>query len=524
MERRFTPGQVRTYAAFGLFFLTFLSLLATITGPGFGWDEIFYIGSGPSYIEWFSRIGTDSLQRDTIGEYWQVNHEHPPLAKILIGLAISFWRDSLGFIYAARMATVLVMSTLVVVVFLFMERHFDIKTGLFSAMTLLLMPRVFGHAHLAGLDLTMALMWFASTALFAEAVKGNIKWSIASGLATGAALLTKINALALPPILIAWGIFYYRKKALPACLSLLIGIPVFFAGWPWLWVDTFSHLQEFFETLSSKRTPIPVYYFGRSYGRGSTTPVHYPLVITLATLSVGTLVGLGVAIRIRLKDYRKNKIEILLAANAFLILLSASSPGVPKYDGVRLFLPAFPFIACLAGLGLSTIHDYLMKHLKDLRKVGAIWAAYLVWLIAGIAWMHPYYLSYYGGLAGGASGAHKIFGFESTYWGDVVDDQALDFVIENAPKRAGYVIVPHGRLALDNVLKMQLKEKRPDIREVDFDEAKWDIAVLNCRQGLFNDQAWNLYKQGKPAFVHKRQGVPLCMIFLKKDQLIDNDE
>lgn len=499
----------------GLFLLAFASILGTVTAPGFAWDEVFYIGAAENYRTWFRRIGSDAMKPEVLREFWQANKEHPPLAKLVIAAAMTLGEPVIGVLYSARMVSGFLLAALVLLVFLFMKKHFDPISGVLAALSLLLMPHVFGHAHFAELDLPMAFAWFACAAAFSEAVPGKpFSWAV-SGLVFGLALLTKINALAIPPVLSLWGLFYFGRKALPACISFAIGIPVFFAGWPWLWTDTLPHLQDFMLTLKH-RNPIPVYYFGRTYGLDAAAPFHYPLVMTLATLPAGTALAAALAAARSLRSIRSRPVEGFLLANAGFILLSASMPGVPKYDGVRLFLPAFPFLACLAGMGLRAAYRWLTQRLRSQHRAFAVAAAYFLWLAAAIAWMHPFYLSYYGGLAGGVRGAHSLLGMESTYWSDVVDEDAVQFIVDRTPPGGSFVVFPYERLAMDLILKEHLKKERPDIREEGFDEGRWDVALLNCRQGMFNEPAWELYRNGKPAFAHRRQGVPLCLGFINE--------
>jgi hypothetical protein len=212
---------------------------------------------------------------------------------------------------------------------------------------------------------------------------------------------------------------------------------------------------------------------------------------------------------------RQGRIEAFLIMNAGFILFSASMPGVPKYDGVRLFLPLFPFIACLAGLGLRRLWGWLVERLRSNSRVAALFGCYFAWLVVGLAWMHPFYLSYYGGAVGGAYGAHRVFKLESTYWAEVVDEAVIDVILTETPEGGIFAIYPHERFALDLLVPQILKE-RPDIQERHFDEGTWDLAVLNCRQGMFTEQAWNLYREGTPIFAHRRQGVPLCLVFKRE--------
>jgi len=515
-ERR-RRRQLHAVVALGLLCVTFLSLVLTVTGPGLAWDEVFYLGGADSYGRWFQRIGTDALQRDVLLEHWQLNKEHPPLAKLAIWAAISVWGDEQNFIYPARLGIGLVFSALVAVVYLFMARHFGMRVGLFSAQSLLLMPRLYGHAHLSELDVPMAATWFICAAAFVEAVRGGWKWPILAGIAFGLALLTKINAFALPPILCIWGIAYFRRKAIPACLLLGLGVPIFFLGWPWLWVETVEHLIGYFGTLSpERRIPIPVYYFGTTYGEGAPTPFHYPLAMTVATLPLVSLLASLWATVSSLKRFRESRVEMFLILNAGFILFSASMPGVPRYDGVRLFLPAFPFIACLAGLGLGKTWDWLRGRCNATWQTAAPFIAYFLWLLVGLVWMSPFYLSYYGGVVGGAYGAHCVFGMESIYWAESVDADVVDTIVRETPEGGVFAIFPHERFALDLIVP-EVQNRRPDIREEHFDEDTWDVAALTCRQGMFTDKAWRLYQEGTPTFAHRRQGVPLCLVF-KRDR------
>ena len=411
----------------------------------------------------------------------------------------------------------LLFAVLISLVYLFMARHFDRLTGVFAALSLLLMPRFFGHAHFCELDLPMAFMWFAGAAAFVQAVEGGWRRWVLAGLVFGCALLTKINALAMPGVFCVWGILYHRVKALPACLFLAIGIPMFFLGWPWMWFDTAKHLAGYLGSLNpEERTPILVYYLGRVYGAGQSAPVHYPLLMTLGTLPLGCVVSAIWGGVVRLRDLKKQPVTVFLVLNAGLILLSASMPGVPKYDGARLFLPAFPFIACLAGIGLREAFGLVERCLDSVRLASAVLGGYFLWLSASLVWIHPFYLSYYGGAVGGVSGANRVLQLESSYWAEAFEQEALDFLVRNAPDGGVYAIHPHERFALDLILKPEISAVRPDLREEHFDEDTWDLLILNCRQGMFSEKAWQLYRHGQPVFVHRRQGVPLCMIFQRE--------
>ncbi|MDP7251322.1 MAG: glycosyltransferase family 39 protein [Planctomycetota bacterium] len=515
MFETLSERQKRVGMAVAIFLLTFLPVLMTITSPGIAWDEVFYLGGGYSYGEWFSRIGIDAFQADVIRHHWQVNHEHPPVAKLIVRISMSLFGTPDNFVLPARIGMAFTFGVLVMMTFVFMSHYFTVRVGLFTALSLLLMPRMFGHAHFSELDMPMALAWFTGSVAFVIAAEKGRWWLLASAAGFGLALLTKINAFAMPIILCPWAIYHFRKKSIGVCLSLIGGIALFFIGWPWLWIDPIGHLCGYLGTLGAKRTVIPVYFFGEVYGEGNRPPMFYPLIMALGTVPLGTALAAlwggwhsGRAVRNALP------VETFLLVNAGFIILSACSPNVPKYDGTRLFLPAFPFIACLAGLGLDRGFKWLREKLGSEQKAIAVAGLYLTIQIGGLVWIHPHYLCYYGGMLGGTAGAHKL-GMETNYWNEVFDDEALMYVTKNTPRNGTYCVFPYGHFASEQLLDPLVKNLRPDIRRVPFDPADWDLLVLICRQGMFTEKAWQIYRHQEPAFVNSRQGVPLCMIFEK---------
>jgi hypothetical protein len=98
-------------------------------------------------------------------------------------------------------------------------------------------------------------------------------------------------------------------------------------------------------------------------------------------------------------------------------------PFTPNHDGVRLFLPVFPFIAYFAGIGFNKTETWLHSNiiLKNKIKVSlqlsysGLGTIVLLPLLINLAGIYPYYLEWYNGLNGGVSGTHKA-GFETTYW------------------------------------------------------------------------------------------------------------
>ncbi|MFW6158231.1 MAG: ArnT family glycosyltransferase [Planctomycetota bacterium] len=419
--------------------VAFLLGAGASTGPGLTWDEPGYVAAGYSYVRWLGspRVGT-------IDHYWAINHEHPPAAKLLYGALGALEHESgLLAVLTARLGAAMLFTVLAGLTYLFTARYYGRTAGALAGLSLVLMPRVFGHGHLAALDAPVALACLAATLVFAR-IESGWKWGAFAGALWGVALLTKVNAIFLPAVLVPWAAWVLGRKAAAPCLAFVAaGVLVFFAGWPWLWPRPVERAGNYAlnktERLSGDMTrrpagttAVPVHYLGRTY-RERPAPWHYPLVLTLVTVPVGLLVfaGLGCGAAWR----GRKEIAVLIGASGWIHLLVFVVPSVPKYDGVRLFLPAFPFLACLAGVGAARVWRWR-------GRVGRVIVCAALLLAAGVlAWTHPYELSYYNALAGGARGARAL-GFETTYWGDVINPGVMADVNRVCPKGSAVAVWP----------------------------------------------------------------------------------
>jgi hypothetical protein len=92
------------------------------------------------------------------------------------------------------------------------------------------------------------------------------------------------------------------------------------------------------------------------------------------------------------------------------------------YDNDRLFMPSFPYLAVLAGLGFDWSRRGLQK--VAARVVAPAWARVLALVVLTAAFIphitsalsvYPHLLSYYSESIGGLSGAARL-GLEHTYW------------------------------------------------------------------------------------------------------------
>jgi 4-amino-4-deoxy-L-arabinose transferase-like glycosyltransferase len=441
-----------------------LAVVLTRSDPGITCDEPFSVLYGKAFVLRLCHRGVDFFRPDSIDETFANRSEHPPFGRWFIGW--THWlldanRADPDFIdiRSARVAPATAFAVmLALVTHATLARHGSLA-GAVAGISLLLMPRVFGHAHFTALDTMMSWTYLMSILSAAWMMRGPRPWLRAplAGVLLGCALLTKIHGQFLLPLVCVWCLAVYRLRGLvPLGLWLLTGGLVFFAGWPWLWADlaTMWHgvstggVSDFdqvaprlsaFLGSSVNRDAIHVSYWGDKFA-DTEVPWHYPLVMSAVTMPFGLLVlGCVGAVR-HWRAASGDPLCWLLYAALLLPIVVFSIPGVPVYDGVRLFLMSFPFWAMLVGVGAGAVARWLEPRLQ-LRGAAAAISVLVAGQAVGVVYYHPFQLSYYNILVGGLRGAARL-GFEVTYWGDTVTPQLVDRWSASAPPRSCAVLVP----------------------------------------------------------------------------------
>lgn len=424
-----------------------LAVILTIDGPGLTVDEPLDVRPGRTYVETLRARGWRFFDREVSDAVFRDNAEHPPLGRWLLGLAsilgepveilLRGGADPTGlYVASGRLAPALVFGLLVGLVSAEAGRRWGRPAGLVAGLSLAIMPRVFAHAHLGALDTFIAAAWtlgLLTAARAIEARRASMMMAMA-GLVWGLALLTKIQAWLLPPIVLAWAVSRLgpRRAFLPVLLWTTVGLAIFVGGWPWLWHDTLARWSAYLGT-GVERISIRVLYFGTVYA-DRDLPWHYPWIYFASTVPVGLhTLGLWGLLRAG-RERRTDPFPLLLAGSigVFLVLFSTRAP---VYDGERLFLTAFPLWAILIGRGFAEAWT---------RARGRLRAALIGLVVAqgyGVAAIHPFGLSYYNALVGGLPGAERL-GLELTYWGDAVDRRMLDRLASEAREGETAALAP----------------------------------------------------------------------------------
>ena len=505
-----------------LFLLAFLPIVHTANDYGWTYDEPHYVSAGATYADWWARLARgdrSAAQPEAILECWRLNHEHPPLQKSASGLAQRWFGAGGVEPRDARLPSALWFALTTGAIYLFCRGAWGRRGALFAALAFLTLPRVIGHAHFAALDMPIAAWFFITAALTAEAMeRDSWVWVWLAGLAFGLALLSKINAFFLLPLLFVWGLGWHRASWPRLVFALvMLGPAVFILGWPWLWVDPIAHLREYL-AFHLHHAAYNVWYLGKLY---QYAPWHYPFVMIGITTPIAVLAlslgGLARSLPRRSWEARR----ALLLLGLVIAVAPSALPHSPKYNGVRLFLPAFPFLAALAGGGFAWLQLRVLTLLRatspGTRRLSALICAALGALllypgVRGAADSHPYQLTYYNELVGGVAKATEA-GCETIYWGQVLQT-APEFLNQVPEARPRVLVIPKGVIYLLTAQQGPggLREEvrfTGDEREA----GEVDYVMFQCMQSEFSDLCWSLTREAEPTWAVRLEGVPLLVAY-----------
>ena len=406
-------------------------------GPGITLDESFNVQMGVYQWNALREYNVALLHPDSVREVFgpgsNYNPDHPPLGRVWLG----FWHDLTKWLFpptdhpspfvtdCARVGSATAFALTVFLIGAFATQWYGRIAGIVTAVSLALIPRVFAHAHLASLEtfmnltysatvLAVAHWWEPATHQGADAPRspGRLSWPVAAltGVLFGLALLSKMQAILIPPAVGVWALWHWRQRAIvPLLIFGIVGFVVFFVGWPWLWLDPAQHLREYF-ARTTNRTVLHCYYLGQIW-IDKEVPWHYPFVMFSVTVPIGlhllALFGLWGEGR----AWRQPREQLLLAATLFPLLLFAL-PGVAVYDGERLFLVSYPLWAVLVGRGTSVVLSWLERGEVGNRIRVAAAGLFLAFQAVGLIDTHRQEWNHFLSLRSRASWVHEARGVQ----------------------------------------------------------------------------------------------------------------
>jgi len=550
-------GFMRTRLAYLLFGLLIVGghlaiLFATVDNMGLTDDDDFYVPAGVEQADYFAKMVTKAVKGDfsyidhkKIANSFRIEHRHPGVAKSMMGLTYLIFNRILGWydkMDAARIGIMLFAVWIVYMIFRMGWEIFGARVGIFASLAFILLPRSFFHSHVGTLDIAVTATYLSIIYYCWRAQRGHWIYIILTGVMYGVAMATKLNApFAILPMLLFWAYRWRqvsvlgenapmtRKRIIWIILSVgTLSLPVFFILWPWLWVDTVDRFIEYVR-FHMNHYGILLLYLGDIYN-DPFAPWHAPFVYTgVATPFVTLLLGLSgffIALRSLNPLYllrfpggldEKRDFALLFAVNAFICIGVVAFPNNPKYGGVKLWQPMFPFFVLLAGYAF----DIMLDHLGDIAKLGerakkiafpVALALCLTPAFIGMMRNYPDLLTYFNELAGNLPGAAEM-GMERQYY-----DQCYKSYIEywNSQEQWKSIVVSYEpnqhEYQRTYPWYQRMGKLRKDVRFAGPDRARFMILTHERRWPRYPDILQE-YRNRKEIYTHSIWGVPLYTIY-----------
>lgn len=477
-----------------------------LRGPGLTIDESFNIQQGVFLVDALVQHGplvfSPSGARKVFGSPDYLP-DHPPLGRAVLGVShyLTSWcipgSESTSYnVPAARLGSCFAFAMTVLLLSEFCQRRYGWASAMCVAILMISTPCLIGHARLAALESVTNLAWVAALlpllAWWTDSRPPSALRACLSGVLWGLLLLTKVQGVLLPPIVILWAVWQYRWQGLrPLIWWTLCGSVVFLLAWPWLWLDPIHNLQQYLGRTADRPT-LYCWYFGERFA-DKQVPWHYPFVITLFTLPFGVLLCLLARVRRKQPDAVDQLLLLSIAAPLIVFalpgtpadaavpevvvrlvpLIEFALPGTPVYDGNRLFLIVMPAIMVLAARAFCGFDDRKQgtnepSH-PPLPRTMVRWQAAVLGLLAiqpfGSPLFSSYAISQYGPLAGGSNGAARME-MEASYWSDGLNGSFWEQVPENSTV---FVAPVSHQFQLQDIMSLVPIVKQRNIRLVPYE-------------------------------------------------------
>jgi hypothetical protein len=482
-------------------------------------------------------------------------HPHPVLGKHLT-LPL-FARESTAFRFPAMLFAGLGAA----LVFLFARRLVGPAPAVAAAVLSVAQPHYFFHAQISAFDAPVTTMAMLVGYAYWKSLRSP-RWAILCGVFYGLALATKHNAWLMPFFLLGHYLWIRRgdlrlrrfpRPPLAFVAMAVLGPLILFAVWPYLWPDpvgrvrwyVLRHLQHEhynFEYLGLNWN-LPPRAWDLKLLRATFPFVSTALTVPVTTLVLAIIGGVALARSRRAEaagrppavladpapltdrpSWLRPGADVDRAPGAFLAvqiigpIAILAIPSAPIFGGVKHFLPAMPFLAIAAAVGLRWLSGVVQAVVARPAAARALPAALAV-LVCAPAVVEtqrstPDGLSHYNLLAGGFAGGASL-GMNRQFWGYSVLPM-LGWIATQAP--GGAPIYWHD--VLHDALTMYMRDGRlpQGLGNVGAEEAAIPRSVLGIviherHFTLYEGAFWNHYRTTRPVYVRTREGVPLVTAY-----------
>jgi hypothetical protein len=507
---------------------------------GLARDETVYMRTGSRYADWWGDFFVGKAA--PVDKAWggamggDNNPEHPPLMKTAFGFSEKVLHDKLGIAteqQGYRFPSAFLYGVLVTMVFLFAASIWGTPEGIAAGLLALLLPRGLFHAGLACFDAPIATFWLATLLAYWRAL-ARPGWAFVAGAMFGLALATKHNALILPFVVLPhyawvaiaqrpdgtpWYLALWRRAPLAPTVMLALGPLVLFVLWPFLWTAPIAHGKAWI-SFHLHHTHYNFEYLGHNWN-APPFPWHVAIVTTLFTVPVITLAagGLGGGV-LGWRAWKKQAADVARAPGLLMLLSLGAAMGpfflgsTPIFGAEKHWSPAIPSICIAAGVGLVWAARRAAALLPERFQPGTIAAIAAVAIAAAgteVAVSHPYALTHYNALAGGAPGGAD-HGMNRQFWG-VSARGVLPWLSAQDP---GRVYSHDASPAWPYYIKWGLLPKGfgdSGHEESGIAASKYALVIHELHFNRHDYLIWESYGTVQPAYVLTADGVPVVSVY-----------
>ena len=332
------------------------------------------------------------------------------------------------FLVAERLPFALVTSISVVLVYLLARKLFDSPVAWLGAVLLALDPFYIAHSRVVTPDgLQASFMTLSILSFIVHLVcERSRHYVVFSGFAAGLALLTKVPAVLLVPMVVVLTMVKPASRLTHHASDLAlwggVALLTFFCLWPAMWVAPVGTVQRMVADMAKDAGSGWNQFF---MGRSTKDPgfLFYPVVLLFRTTpltligAVGSLISSPYGSRIAHHVSRITHHALIMLATCVLLFTLFMSFGATKFD--RFLLPIFPAVDILAALGLYELAKVIAKWGKPVK---ALTLLIVIVIQASFALpQHPYFLSFYNPLVGGPAQAPNVLFIG---WGEAFEEAA----------------------------------------------------------------------------------------------------
>jgi 4-amino-4-deoxy-L-arabinose transferase-like glycosyltransferase len=388
---------------------------------GVTYDEPIYLEAGREY---FKALGAGKFEQ----EFWDLNKEHPPMTKYVLGFADWVGRDAFGLgekvkdkYVPVRVMSVLLSLGSILGAYMLARFYLSKPQALLASLIVGLMPIFIGYSRLSGHEMvvTFFVVWCWYFYLRYKIKNRSSAWWLMNLFAI-LAFASRFNAvLAIFPIWL-WEFFMLFKKNNPKTflteISKLVFLPVsmwvgIYLIWPYWWTDTWNSIHK---TLGHWGGDPKELFLGQV----QTAPIWYYLVYFWAqTPTLILMLGAIGLIYILVKIYRNQDKEFrgkyIFLLGMFLCWFLWSFASI-KQGGLRYILPVYIPFGILSVIGV----DLVMKRFKLIGvQKGLVYVLLIGYLVGINVQTQFWYLDYYNVLVGGSKQVYENKMFSLGFWG-----------------------------------------------------------------------------------------------------------